>query len=73
MQPRRTPLTPPPPIHSDRFGFGMTENEVRRLQDIFWREHQVRLSLEEAWARGIELLAFAKMLLESLPPDDSAP
>jgi hypothetical protein len=49
----------------------LTEKEVRRLQDILWREHHVRVSLEEAWARGIELLSFTKMLLESLPPGDS--
>jgi hypothetical protein len=55
----------------NRYGFGLTEPEVRRLQDIIQRECGVELTLEQAWARGIELLSFAKMLLESLPPKHS--
>jgi hypothetical protein len=54
-----------------RYGFGLTEPDVRRLQDIMRRECGVELTLEQAWARGIELLSFAKLLLESLPPKRS--
>lgn len=55
----------------NRYGFGLSEHEVRRLQDILQRECGLELTLEQAWARGIELLSFAKMLLEALPPKRS--
>jgi hypothetical protein len=51
-----------------RFGAGLTEQEVQRLRDIIRRDCGVDLTIEQAWARGIELLSFAKMLVESLPP-----
>lgn len=55
---------------NERFGFGLTEMEVRRLRDIMRRESHVDLTLEHAWERAIELLSFTKMLLESLPPKE---
>ena len=51
-----------------RYGFGLTEPEVRRLQDILRREG-LDLSMEQAWARAIELLALFRMLLGPLPED----
>ena len=53
--------------NESRFGAGLTEAEVRRLQDILRRESHVELTLEQTWERAIELLSFTKMLLESLP------
>ena len=50
-----------------QFAFGLTAAEVERLRGILRSEYSVELTLEEAWARGIELLAFAKILVESLP------
>lgn len=55
---------------TERFGFGLTETEVRRLRDIMRRESHVDLTMEQAWERAIELLSFTKMLLESLPPKE---
>ena len=51
-----------------RYAFGLTETEVRRLQDILRRECGLGLTLEQTWGRAIELLAFGKRLLEALPP-----
>ena len=51
-----------------RYGLGLTEPAVRELQAILNRQHGLELSLEEAWQRAIELLEFADVLLESLPP-----
>ena len=56
------------PPEANRYGFGLTEAEVRRLQRILQEQCNETLTLDEAWARGIELLAFGRMLLESLPP-----
>ena len=61
-------VQPNPPISGERVGASLSEPEVRRLQDILRRECGAELTLEQAWARGIELLAFAKLLLEALPP-----
>jgi hypothetical protein len=55
------------------YALGLPEAEVRRLQDILRRECGVELTLEQAWARGIELLTFAKMILEALPPKTQSP
>ena len=52
----------------DRFAFGLTTAEVARFRDIMRRECGVDLTMEAAWARAIEVLAFAKLLLHSLPP-----
>ena len=52
---------------ADHYAFGLTAAEVERLRGILRSEYGVELTLEEAWARGIELLAFAKILIESLP------
>lgn len=52
----------------DPFAFGLTPAEVERLRDIMRRECGVELTMEAAWARAIELLAFAKVLLSALPP-----
>ena len=49
-----------------RFGAGLTEAQVRRLQEILRREGE-EVSLEETWTRAIEILNFAKLLLEALP------
>ena len=55
--------------------YGLTQKEVERLRRIIAKEFGVVLSNAEAWQRAIELMAFAKILLESLPPGrpDSAP
>ena len=52
----------------NRFAFGLTESEVRRLQDILRREGE-ELTLAQAWARAIELLSLFRMLLGPLPED----
>ena len=57
----------------NRYAYGLTEAEVRRLQDILRRECGIDLTLEQAWARAIELLAFGKRLIEALPPQSSTP
>jgi hypothetical protein len=51
-----------------RFSFGLTEAEVRRLQDILRRGGQ-DVTIEQAWARAIELLSLFRMLLGPLPED----
>jgi len=49
---------------SDRpYGFGLTEVAVRRLQDILRREGESEVTLEDAWARAIELINLFRMLL----------
>ena len=52
-----------------RYGFGLTEAEVRRLQDILRREGESDVTLDQAWARAIELLSLFRMLLGPLPED----
>ncbi|MBI2984212.1 MAG: hypothetical protein HYY50_01130 [Candidatus Kerfeldbacteria bacterium] len=47
---------------------GLTQQEVDRLRQIIAKEFGVVLTNRQAWARAIELLAFAKRLLEALPP-----
>jgi len=54
------------PTRETPYALGLTEGEVRRLQDILRREGE-EVSLEAAWTRAIELLTFAKTLLEALP------
>ena len=54
-----------------RYAFGLTEAEVRRLQDILPREG-VDLTVEQAWARAIELLSLFRMLLGPIPEDPEA-
>ena len=61
--------TSPPPQELSRHAFGLTESEVRRLQDILRREGSVNLTLEAAWARAIELLALFRMMLGPIPED----
>lgn len=53
------------------YGFGLTETEVRRLQDILRREGGSEITLEQAWARAIELLGLFRILLGPLPEDRS--
>jgi hypothetical protein len=50
--------------------FGLTQKEVDRLRQIIAKETGVALSNREAWARAIELVAFARLLLKALPPKD---
>jgi len=52
-----------------RYGFGLTEAEVRRFQDILRREGEAEVTLDQAWARAIELLSLFRMLLGPLPKD----
>ena len=47
-----------------RFAGGLPEAEVLRLRDILRREHGVELSMEETWARALDLLSFFKALLK---------
>ena len=58
---------------SEGYGFALTEPEVHRLRNIIRRDCGVELTVEQAWARGIELLAFAKLMAESLPPRPHTP
>jgi hypothetical protein len=55
-----------------RYGLGLTEAEVRRLQDILRREGESEVTLDQAWARAIELLSLFRMLLGPLPEDEGA-
>jgi len=55
-----------------RYGFGLTEPEVRCLQDILHREGEPDITLDQAWARAIELLSLFRMLLGPLPEDQDA-
>lgn len=52
---------------ANHYAFGLTAAEVERLRGILSSEYGVDLTLEEAWVRGIELMAFAKTLLDSMP------
>jgi len=54
----------------ERYGFGLTEAQVLRLQSIL-KSEGVDLTLEQAWARAIELIALFRMLLGPLPEDSS--
>lgn len=51
----------------DRYGFGLTEPAVRRLQDIIRREGGTEITVEHAWARAIELITLFRMLLDASP------
>lgn len=53
------------------YGFGLTEPEVRRLQDILRRDG-LDLTMEQAWARAIELLSLFRILLGPIPEDPQA-
>lgn len=46
-----------------RFGAGLTEAEVRRLQTILREDCDAELPLPEVWSRAIELLSLVEMLL----------
>jgi hypothetical protein len=46
-----------------RFGAGLTEAEVIRLQVIMRKQCRREVPLAEAWSRAIELLALVEMLL----------
>jgi hypothetical protein len=48
-----------------RYAFGLTEVEVRRFQEIVRRCCRVELTIEEAWARAIEVLALGRLLIEA--------
>jgi len=48
-----------------RFGAGLTEAEVRRLQTILREQCGAELPLPEAWSRAIELLSLVETLLEA--------
>jgi hypothetical protein len=54
-------------LDHERYGFGLTEPEVRRLQEILRRRHHAELPLDEVWQRAIELLELGMVLLDSLP------
>ena len=55
---------------TQRFGAGLTEPAVRRLQAILRRQDGPEVGLPEAWSRAIELLSLVELLLESgeMPP-----
>lgn len=48
-----------------RFGAGLAEAEVRRLQAILLEECGANLSLPDAWGRAIEVLTLVELLLQS--------
>jgi hypothetical protein len=52
-----------------RYGFGLTESAVRRLQEILRREGETNVTLDQAWAHAIELLGLFRMLLGPRPED----
>ena len=52
-----------------RFGAGLTEAEVRRLQIILREKCGADLSFPEAWSRAVELLSLVELLLQ---PNDEA-
>lgn len=49
----------------ERFGAGLNEAEVRRLQVILRGQCGVDVGLPEAWSRAIALLTLVEMLLAS--------
>ena len=53
-----------PPEDEARFGAGLTEVEVQRLQAVLREECGVDVGLPEAWGRAIELLSLVEMLLQ---------
>lgn len=60
-----------------RFGAGLTEAEVRRLQTILREDCGADLPLPEVWRRAIELLSLVEMLMRwrgvvDRPSDPSA-
>lgn len=63
-----TPALTHRPSDGEAFGFDLTVTEVERLRRILHDECGVELTLEGAWARAIELLAFARLLLETQLP-----
>jgi len=56
----------------NRYGFGLSEPQVRRLQEILQREGEPDVTLDQAWARAIELLSLFRMLLGPMPEDTDA-
>ena len=62
-----TPSPAPP-----RFALGLAQTDVEEFRTVLREEYGVELALEDAWARAIETLAFARMVLEVVP-DVSAP
>jgi len=58
-------------VHRDhrRYGFGLTEAAIRRLQVILRRQGEPDVTLEQAWARAVELISLFRMLLGPLPED----
>lgn len=57
------------PDSERRYGLGLTELQVRRLEDILRREGDADVTLDQAWARAIELLDLFRMLLGPMPED----
>lgn len=56
-----------------RFSFGLTTQQVERLQRILSRLEGRAVPMDEAWGRAAELMALAKTMLEVLathPPED---
>ena len=53
------------------YAFALTQSEVERFRDVMRRESGTELTMAEAWARAIELLALFRMLLGPLPEDPS--
>jgi len=51
-------------VASRRFGAGLTEANVRRLQDILRDELGLDLPLPETWSRAIALISLVEMLLQ---------
>ena len=51
------------PDPDKRYGLGLTEEAVRCLQDILRREGDTDVTLEQAWARAIELISLFRMFL----------
>ena len=57
------------PESATRYGFGLTEAAVCRLQEILRHERESEVTLDQAWARAIELLGLFRMLLGPISED----
>jgi len=53
-----------------RGAYGLTQKQVDRLREIIRREFGVEYTNEQAWGRAIELIALARALVETDPPEE---
>lgn len=53
------------PDHEGRFGAGLNEADVRRLQAILREQRGVDIAMPETWSRAIEILSLVEVLMQS--------